>query len=151
MTKFVKCKALVACTEFVAGHGMVHMNPDDPDHAVVEIPEQAVARLVDDDRVVVLGNPLDHDDDGKAGGSKARSGDEVSALRAEYKAKVGRNPFNGWDADTLRAKIAEASTNQDGGKAGGEPVTEAQNAAEEGGVADDNTSDSSASTEDTAP
>jgi hypothetical protein len=34
--------------------------------------------------------------------------DERPALRAEYEAKVGRKPYNGWDADTLREKIAAA-------------------------------------------
>jgi hypothetical protein len=33
--------------------------------------------------------------------------DERVALRAEYFAKVGKRPFYGWDADTLRQKIAE--------------------------------------------
>lgn len=34
--------------------------------------------------------------------------DELAELRAEYQEIVGKRPFNGWDADTLRAKIAEA-------------------------------------------
>lgn len=33
---------------------------------------------------------------------------DLKALRAEYKAAVGKNPFNGWDIATLRQKIAEA-------------------------------------------
>lgn len=105
MTEFVKCKALVACTEFVAGYGMVHMNPDDPDHAVVDIPAQAVARLVLDERIEVLDNPLDHDHDGRSGGSVSQTGDDIAALRAEYKARVGRSPHHTWDAAKLREKI----------------------------------------------
>jgi hypothetical protein len=31
----------------------------------------------------------------------------VPALRQEYQAKFGKKPFNGWDAATLREKIAE--------------------------------------------
>ncbi|MCH2220010.1 MAG: hypothetical protein MK097_06765 [Dechloromonas sp.] len=120
MTEFVKCKALVACTEFVAGYGMVHMNPDDPDHAVVDIPAKAVARLVNDERIMVLDDPLDHDDDGKAGGSKAQTGDDVAALRAEYKARTGKNPFPGWNADVLRERIASAPAKTEDGKAGGD-------------------------------
>lgn len=54
---------------------------------------------------------LDHDGDGKAGGSTKQAGDEVAALRAEYQTRLGRKPFNGWDVDTLRAKIAEAPSN----------------------------------------
>jgi len=52
---------------------------------------------------------LDHDDSGKEGGAKKPEGD-LTALRAEYAAAVGKRPFNGWDADTLRAKINEAKS-----------------------------------------
>ncbi|KFI30968.1 membrane protein [Haematobacter missouriensis] len=34
--------------------------------------------------------------------------DELPQLRAEYLAVIGKKPFYGWDADTLKAKIAEA-------------------------------------------
>lgn len=36
------------------------------------------------------------------------SDDDLTALRAEYLDAVGKKPFHGWDADTLRDKIAEA-------------------------------------------
>jgi hypothetical protein len=39
-----------------------------------------------------------------AGGNEETS--EISTLRAEYREVVGRGPFNGWDAETLREKIA---------------------------------------------
>jgi hypothetical protein len=32
---------------------------------------------------------------------------DLSALREEYRTVVGKIPFYGWDADVLRAKIAE--------------------------------------------
>lgn len=52
---------------------------------------------------------LDHDGDGKAGGStKPPQTDDLAALRAEYQDVLGKRPFNGWDAGTLRKKIAEA-------------------------------------------
>lgn len=56
-------------------------------------------------------DPLDHDGNGKKGGSKAPDGDkdELAALRAEYAEKLGKKPFNGWDAAKLREKIAEAT------------------------------------------
>lgn len=38
----------------------------------------------------------------------AQEPDELADLRAEYHEVVGKKPFNGWDADTLRAKIVEA-------------------------------------------
>lgn len=34
--------------------------------------------------------------------------DDINALRAEYKAKLGKSPFNGWNAATLKEKIAAA-------------------------------------------
>lgn len=51
---------------------------------------------------------LDHDNDGKAGGSNSADGD-LTALRTEYHEKLGKRAFNGWDAATLREKIANAS------------------------------------------
>lgn len=54
---------------------------------------------------------LDHDHNGSAGGSQKQAGDDVAPLRQEYQAKFGKKPFNGWDAATLRAKIAECPAN----------------------------------------
>jgi hypothetical protein len=34
--------------------------------------------------------------------------EDLAPLREEYQAKVGKRPFMGWDAETLRAKMAEA-------------------------------------------
>lgn len=33
--------------------------------------------------------------------------DELPALRAEYQALIGKRPFPGWDAETLRQKMDE--------------------------------------------
>lgn len=33
---------------------------------------------------------------------------ELSDLRAEYQEAVGKRAYHGWDADTIRKKIAEA-------------------------------------------
>lgn len=53
-------------------------------------------------------DPLDHDDDGKKGGSpKVEQSDDLAAARAEYTEKMGKRPFHGWDVETLRKKIAE--------------------------------------------
>lgn len=35
--------------------------------------------------------------------------DELAELRAEYQKAVGKRAYHGWDADTLREKIAEAT------------------------------------------
>lgn len=40
--------------------------------------------------------------------------DEITALRAEYQDVVGKKAFHGWDADTLRDKIAEAKGGDNG-------------------------------------
>lgn len=57
---------------------------------------------------VVTRSPLDHDGDGRPGGSP-RPDDpagDLAALRAQYQDIFGKRPFHGWDAETLRAKIA---------------------------------------------
>lgn len=40
--------------------------------------------------------------------AEAAAAAELAALRAEYQTKVGKRAFNGWDASTLREKIAAA-------------------------------------------
>ena len=40
--------------------------------------------------------------------------DEITALRAEYQDVVGKKAFHGWDAGTLRDKIAEAKGGDNG-------------------------------------
>lgn len=53
-------------------------------------------------------DPLDHDEDGKKGGSKpADQSDEMAKLRADYLEIVGKKPFHGWSAEELQAKIDE--------------------------------------------
>ena len=54
----------------------------------------------------VADNAFDHDGDGQPGGSKSPV-EDLTDLRAEYKAKMGKKPFNGWDADTLREKMGD--------------------------------------------
>lgn len=51
-------------------------------------------------------DPLDHDGDGKKGGSKPAK-DEIAALRTEYQELFGKRPFNGWDAAELQKRIDE--------------------------------------------
>ncbi|AYD00019.1 hypothetical protein [Neorhizobium sp. NCHU2750] len=53
-------------------------------------------------------DPLDHDGDGRKGGSTAPEPDEaLTALRAEYQALAGKRAFSGWDAEALQAKITD--------------------------------------------
>jgi len=42
-----------------------------------------------------------------------RDDEELSRLRAEYQEVVGKRAFHGWDAETLRQKIAEAEEGDD--------------------------------------
>lgn len=53
-------------------------------------------------------DPLDHDGDGKPGGSTKQTGNDVAELRKAYQAAFGKRPFNGWDAEELRRRIADA-------------------------------------------
>lgn len=52
---------------------------------------------------------LDHDDNGKAGGSKSAKGDpeKLKAARKEYERVMKKKPFNGWDEAELNRRIAE--------------------------------------------
>jgi hypothetical protein len=50
-------------------------------------------------------DPLDHDGN-KVKGGTAVPPSELSVLRNEYKAVIGKGPSPKWDAETLRAKIA---------------------------------------------
>lgn len=51
-------------------------------------------------------DPLDHDGDGKKGGSKsADESDELTRLRADYLEVVGKRAYHGWDAAELQEKI----------------------------------------------
>lgn len=61
-------------------------------------------------------SPLDHDHDGEPGGSTAPADPDgdLNALRDHYEALAGKRVFNGWDADTLRAKIAALEAAGDG-------------------------------------
>lgn len=51
------------------------------------------------------GGPLDHDKDGRPGGSTS-SVEDIKALRAAYAKKLGKKPFPGWDAAELKRRMA---------------------------------------------
>ena len=53
-------------------------------------------------------------DDAAAGDPAGTGGaaDDLEQLRAEYQAALGKKPYHGWDAATLREKIAEAKGSQ---------------------------------------
>lgn len=53
-------------------------------------------------------DPLDHDHDGRKGGSlKQDLSDDLAEARRAYAETFGKRPFHGWDAETLRKMIAE--------------------------------------------
>lgn len=127
-----KVKAVRGFTAFVDGQMRV-FNPGDTG----ELPD-AMARDYYDAGIVKIGkankpapeqepdlSQLDHDGDGEPGGSTSGGdGEDMKALRQEYEKVVGKRAFPGWDADTLRAKMAEAQA-------------EAQDEEEEAGDADE--------------
>lgn len=53
--------------------------------------------------------------------------DELTALREQYQAAFDKKPYHGWDADTLRAKLAAPPDPLDhdanGKKGGAKPAT----------------------------
>lgn len=54
-------------------------------------------------------HPLDHDGDGRKGGSKpVNDSKQLKKLRAKYQEVVGKRPFSGWDAAELQRRIDEA-------------------------------------------
>jgi hypothetical protein len=60
-------------------------------------------------QVEKVADPLDHDGDGRKGGSPRPEGsDELAELRSEYQEKFGKRPFMGWGAEKLREMIAGA-------------------------------------------
>jgi len=67
--------------------------------AVLDAVEQAL-------KATPTADPLDHDDDGKKGGSKAtEASPELTKARADYQEVVGKKAFNGWSVEELQAKI----------------------------------------------
>ena len=131
MTATVRCTTLTTFTQFVSGYGMVHGSPEADDAKNPVVPEHVVQRFVDEGYVEAEGylpgaiiadgeqhdadlSQLDHDGDGRPGGSISATGDDIPALRKLYKEVVGKAAFNGWDADTLRAKISAAQTGNEG-------------------------------------
>ena len=45
--------------------------------------------------------------------AEAEAEDELAELRAQYQKAVGKRAYHGWDASTLREKIAEAGAEGD--------------------------------------
>ena len=59
-------------------------------------------------RETAVDHPLDHDGNGQPGGSEKPddAAGDLASLRAEYQKVFDKKPFPGWDAVTLREKIA---------------------------------------------
>lgn len=120
----VKCKAARVFTEFVSNFGMVHGNPEGSDERArfPMVPEAAVEKLIAEGKIEASEGDaplpqLDHDGDGKPGGSISATGDDIKALRALYRETIGKAAFNGWNADELRRRIAEVRTGTEGAPA----------------------------------
>lgn len=89
MTKMIAAKSFTYATR--------RLLPEDP----------FTARTSGDARALAaVGRARYATQDGKA---PPKPEDERPALRQQYHQALGKKPFAGWDADTLRAKIAEAN------------------------------------------
>lgn len=131
MTATKRVRALVVKTEFVPRFGMVVMNSEGKrdESRFPIVPVEAIEDLIhkgliaDDFKESMLDEKpttdkpqLDHDGDGKAGGSTSGgTGDDMVTLRDQYKSVLGKRPFNGWDADELRRRMAEAEGSEPDG------------------------------------
>jgi hypothetical protein len=63
-------------------------------------------QLLEASMAVKIIDALDHDQDGKEGGSKAiQEDDELTKLRADYLEVVGKRAYHGWGAEELQQKI----------------------------------------------
>lgn len=73
-----------------------------------DIPDgEKLGTWMEEVKAPVSASPLDHDGDGKAGGSTAPApSEELTGLRATYKSLAKKNYFAGWNIATLKAKIA---------------------------------------------
>ena len=62
--------------------------------------------LLEASNAVRIIDPLDHDGDGRKGGSApAAQSDELTTLRAEYQDRFSKKAYHGWSAEELRQKI----------------------------------------------
>ena len=74
----------------------------------VDAPDDVATALAGNSHFRVA-DPLDHDADGRRGGSLSHEAtDELTALRARYQDVTGRKFYHGWGADDLRRRIADA-------------------------------------------
>lgn len=63
--KMVKCKAVRAFTHFVPGHGIVHMDPNDPSCAEATVPQHSIDGMVLNGFVEVIPDDDDEAADGE--------------------------------------------------------------------------------------
>ncbi len=57
-------------------------------------------------RVIASADDIPEGWEDHPGKVKAEKEDDMTALRAEYTAKMGKKPYMGWDEATLREKLA---------------------------------------------
>jgi hypothetical protein len=68
--------------------------------------KERAARFAEQQKAERERHPLDHDGNGKKGGSpKPKPSAELTAARKEYRAKSGKQAFHGWDEAELRRRI----------------------------------------------
>lgn len=75
---------------------------------IVKVSDEGEMPDVPDDLAAAV-KAFDHDGDGRPGGSKAATpSPDLKGLRAQYRAKMGKNPFSGWDATELKRRMGDA-------------------------------------------
>lgn len=99
---FRRVRALSARTHFVPGHGQIHFDPDSKKEEVKfpKIPEDQVEILVERGWVK---DDVETDIDES----------DLPALRSHYQSLAGKKAFGGWDADELKARIADLEAKDD--------------------------------------
>jgi hypothetical protein len=112
MPKLIATKALTYATRrLLPGDEFVARNRDARVLVAIRKAKPGEGVVIDDPKKksAKRRHPLDHDANGKKGGSKVADGDKeaLATLRATYKEVVGKNAFNGWDATELQKRIGD--------------------------------------------
>lgn len=102
------------------GFGQFHGDPASERNKVCKVPAEKLDELIRMRKVKPYTDKpqLDHDHNGKAGGSVAKKEpSELGAARAAYREAFGKNAGPRLSAEQIWAKIAEAQTGQAGDQA----------------------------------
>lgn len=80
-----------------AAYAMAHASPAPPNYAPVEYPKYRDGVLLNSAEEEAAKFPVK---------AEEQAGEGVSELREKYAERFGKKPYMGWDADTLKEKLA---------------------------------------------